>query len=64
MERLDQEIDEITDKAIHKLLERQDDLDKLADRLLEKGMDRADELADILVVKVTGKLLDSLTKED
>jgi len=64
MERLDQEIDEITDKAIDKLLERQDDLDKLADRLLEKGMDRADELADILVDKVTGKLLDSLTKED
>ena len=37
MKKLDDELDELTDKALDKLMARTQDLDRLADLLLEKG---------------------------
>jgi len=37
MKKLDDELDELTDKALDKLMARTEDLDRLADLLLQKG---------------------------
>ena len=64
MAKLSEEMDQLADKAIDKLMERQDDLDKIADMLIEKGMNRIDELADALVEKASQKMIDALSKQD
>ena len=38
MKKLDDELDDLTDKALDKLMARTQDLDRLADLLLEKGL--------------------------
>ena len=46
MARLDDELDELTDKALDKLMARTEDLDRLADLLLERG------LAGVLLIRM------------
>ena len=55
MARLDDELDQLTDKAIDKLMERTEDLDQLADLLLEKGLGKVDDIVDAVVKTITNK---------
>ena len=64
MDRLDQEVDQLADKAIDKLMARTQDLDKLADLLMEKGLGRVDHIVDEVVNRFHQRLIEIISSED
>ena len=64
MARLDDELDQLTDKAIDKLMEGTEDLDQLADLLLEKGLGNVDYIVDAVVKRLTERLIEIIAIED
>ena len=64
MARLDDELDQLTDKAIDKLMQRTEDLDQLADLLLEKGLGKVDDIVDAVVKRLTERLIEIIAIED
>ena len=64
MDRLDQEVDQLADKAIDKLMARTQDLDKLADLLMEKGLGKVDDIVDAVVKRLHERLIEIISSED
>ena len=64
IDRLDQEVDQLADKAIDKLMARTQDLDKLADLLMEKGLGRVDHIVDAVVNRLHERLIEIISSED
>ena len=64
MARLDDELDELTDKALVKLMARTEDLDRLADLLLEKGLGQVDAIVDAVVKRLQDRLIEILSHDE
>ena len=64
MSRLDDELDELTDKALDKLMARTEDLDRLADLLLERGLGQVDAIVDAVVVRLQDRLIQILSNDE
>ena len=64
MARLDDEVDQLADKAIDKLMARTEDLDKLADLLMEKGLGKVDDIVDAVVKRLHERLIEILSVEN
>ena len=64
MARLDDELDELTDKALDKLMARTEDLDRLADLLLEKGLGQVDAIVDAVVKRLQDRLIEILSHDE
>ena len=63
MDRLDDELDELTDKALDKLMARTEDLERLADLLLQKGLGQVDAIVDAVVVRLQERLVEILSQD-
>ena len=63
MDRLDDELDELTDKALDKLMARTEDLERLADLLLKKGLGQVDAIVDAVVVRLQERLVEILSQD-
>ena len=61
MDRLDDELDELTDKALDKLMARTEDLERLADLLLQKGLGQVDAIVDAVVIRLQERLVEILS---
>jgi len=63
MSRLDDELDQLTDKALDKLMARTEDLDRLADLLLKKGLGQVDAIVDAVVIRLQERLVEILSQD-
>ena len=63
MDRLDDELDELTDKALDKLMARTEDLERLADLLLQKGLGQVDAIVDAVVIRLQERLVEILSQD-
>ena len=63
MDRLDDELDELTDKALDKLMARTEDLERWADLLLKKGLGQVDAIVDAVVVRLQERLVEILSQD-
>jgi len=61
---LDDELDQLTDKALDKLMARTEDLDRLADLLLEKGLGQVDAIVDAVVKRLQERLVEILSHDE
>ena len=64
MARLDDELDELTDKALDKLMARTEDLDRLAELLLERGLGQVDAIVDAVVKRLQDRLIEILSHDE
>ena len=64
MSRLDDELAELTDKALDNLMARTEDLDRLADLLLERGLGQVDAIVDAVVKRLQDRLIEILSHDE